>query len=135
MIKMDKRGQISVEFVLIIAFMFLLVALFGFYAADSNEKNVVSSAARSGVMDAASNLLLNNTITQPIRVNEITTNENGKNVTLFINVSGSISTSTNQTLVSSALQSIVAQGYSLNITNSSDPFISTSKHNYRVIIV
>ena len=132
---MDKRGQISIEFVLIIAFMLVLVLLFGAYAADANEKNVVSSAARSGAMDAASNLLLNNSITQPIQVTDITTVDIGQNETIFINVIGSISNSTNQTMRSYALQSIAAQGYILNTTNSTDPFISTSRRTYKIQIV
>jgi len=135
MIKMDKRGQISIEFVLIVAFMLMLVILIGVYAADANEKNVVSSAARSGVMDAASNLLLNNTIDQPLHVTDISTNDSGQNITLLIDVSGQFSNSTNTTLKSFALQSIQAQGYTLNNTNSSDPFVKTSRHNYRVTIV
>ena len=135
MIKMDKRGQISIEFVLIVAFMLMLVILIGVYAADANEKNVVSSAARSGVMDAASNLLLNNSITQPLRVNEITTNENGTNITLLINLSRPVSNTINQNITLATLQSIQAQGYTLNNTNSSDPFVKTSRHNYRVTIV
>ncbi|HML04873.1 MAG TPA: class III signal peptide-containing protein [Methanobacterium sp.] len=132
---MDKRGQISIEFVLIVAFMLMLVILIGVYAADANEKNVVSSAARSGVMDAASNLLLNNTIDQPLHVTDISTNDSGQNITLLIDVSGQFSNSTNTTLKSFALQSIQAQGYTLNNTNSSDPFVKTSRHNYRVTIV
>jgi len=135
MIKMDKRGQISIEFVLIVAFMFILVILFGTYATDANEKNVVSSAARSGVMDAATKLLLDNNITQPIHVNEIATDGNGQNITLSINVSGPVSTNTMNNLTSSAIQSIAAQGYKVDTTNPNDTFVSTSRHNYRVKIV
>ena len=135
MIKMDKRGQISIEFVLIVAFMLMLVILIGIYAVDANEKNVVSSAARSGVMDAASNLLLNNSIDQPLHVTDVSTNDSGRNITLLIDVSGQFSNATSDTLKSFALQSIQAQGYTLNTTCSTDNFIITSRHNYRVVIV
>ena len=135
MIKMDKRGQLSIEFVLIIAFMLILVLLFSSYIGDANEQNTISAAAKTGAMDSASSLFINKTINQPIQVQDLNLIKNGTNINIIIDVSGTISNSTNTSLTSKTLQSIANAGYTLNTANSSDPFIVTSRHVYRVIIV
>ena len=135
MIKMDKRGQLSIEFVLVIAFMLILVLLFTSFIGDANEKNMVSSAARTGAMNSASALFTNNTINQPLQVEDVNLNTNGGNITIVIDISGPISTNTNSTIVSQTLQSIANLGYTLNTTNATDPFVSSSRHVYRVLII
>ena len=135
MIKMDKRGQISLEFVLIVAFMLVLVLLVGSYVGDQNEANMVSAAARSGAIDAASSALLLNRSMEPVRVTGMQLSGSGQNITILIDISGSISSNTNQTIASKTLQSIAAQGFTLNTTNASNQFVVTSRHIYKVLII
>ena len=132
---MDKRGQLSIEFVLIIAFMLIIVILFASYIGDANEKNSISAAARSGATDAASSLLINNSINKPLTVEDINLSTNGSNITIVIDISGIITTNTNNTITNKTLQSIADLGYKLNTTNASDPFVSSSRHVYRVLVI
>jgi uncharacterized protein (UPF0333 family) len=135
MIKMDKRGQLSIEFVLVIAFMLILVLAFATYIGDANEKNSIASAARTGATNSASSLLVTNTITQPLQVEDVNLNANGANITIVIDISGPLSTTTNSTITNQTLQSIANAGYTLNNANVTDPFIVTSRHVYRVLLI
>lgn len=140
MIKMDQRGQISIEFVLVMSLMLVIVLLAGSYASEQNEINTVTAAARTGSMGAVTNLALLNVNMEPIRVEDIRMNGSGQNLTLLINVSGPISTSANRTIFNATIQSILNlnQGYTLdqrNLTNIYDDVVVTSRHNYGVVIV
>lgn len=140
MIKMDQRGQISIEFVLVMSLMLVIVLLAGSYASEQNEINTVTAAARTGSMDAVTNLALLNVNMEPIRVEDIRMNGSGQNLTLLINVSGPISTNANRTIFNAAIHSILNlnQGYTLdqrNLTNIYDDVVVTSRHNYGVVIV
>ena len=135
---MDKRGQISIEFILVVAFMLVIVILVGNYATNQNEINTVSSAARNGAMEAATDLTLLNPNMEPLRVNDVKMNGSGQNITLLINVSGPISNNSNRTIFNSTLNSIAALGYTIDTRNASNIFddvVVTSRHNYGVIIV
>ncbi|MGB9979440.1 TadE/TadG family type IV pilus assembly protein [Methanobacterium sp.] len=128
--KMDQRGQISIEFVLILALMAIIVGAIAVYAGDANEQNVISSAARQGADNATTTLSLLNRSMNPVRVEDIKTINNGTNITLQIDITGSLSSIQSTTIANSVLNSIAAQGYSL--TNNS---IVTSRHKYTVKIV
>ncbi len=130
MTKMDQRGQISIEFVLILALMLVIVLGVGWYVGNSNESNVISSAARSGADNAITTLAMSNRTMAPVRVEDISTTNNGTNVTVNIDISGSLSDFQNQTIINSTLSSIAAQGY--NLVNGS---IITSRHTYKIKLV
>ncbi|MEN4017805.1 MAG: hypothetical protein PQ968_05075 [Methanobacterium sp.] len=138
MVKMDQRGQISIEFVLVVALMLVIVLLVGAYAGDQNEINTVTAAARTGAMDAATDLALLNRNMEPLRVNDVRINGSGQNLTLLINVSGPISDNSNRTIFNATLQSIADLGYTIdvrNTTNFFDDVVVTGRHTYGVIIV
>ncbi len=128
--KMDQRGQISIEFVLVMALMIVIVLSVGWYVSDSNESNIISSAARSGADNAVTALSMVNRSMVPVRVEDIITTSNGSNITISIDISGSLSAYQNQTIINSTLSSIAAQGYTL--TNDS---IVTSRHTYKIKLV
>jgi uncharacterized protein (UPF0333 family) len=135
---MDQKGQISIEFVLIIAFMLVLVLLVASYAGEQNELNTVLSAARSGATDAITNLDLVNRTMIPERVNDIRTIGSGHNLTIQINISGPLSGYQTESIINGTLNSIVAQGYIRNTNSTStstDDFILTSRHRYNVTII
>ena len=130
MIKMDQRGQISIEFVLILALMAVIVSSIGLYIGTANEQNVISSAVRSSADNATTTLSLLNRSMPPVRVEDISTIGSGQNITLQVDISGSLSNSQNLNITSSILSSIAAQGYT--VTNTS---IVTAKHTYTLKIV
>ncbi len=130
MTKMDQQGQISIEFVLILALMAVIVCAVGWYVGDSSEQSVITSAVRSAADNATTTLAMNNTNFVPVRVEDINTITNGSNITLQVDISGSLSSTQNQIINSSILSSIASQGY--NVTNNT---IVTSKHRYTIQIV
>ncbi len=132
MTKMDQQGQISIEFVLILALMAVIVCAVGWYTSDANEQNVISSAVSSAADNATTTLSILNRSMAPVRVQSITPTEtnNGTNIALQVDISGSPSSSQIQTITSSILSSIASQGY--NVTNST---IITSKHKYTIRVV
>jgi len=130
MIKMDQKGQISIEFVLIIAFMLVIVLLIASYAGETSESYTVLSAARAGATNALTELSLNKTIMTPVRVEKINTNGSGKYINITIQISSSLSGYQNQSIINSTLASIAAQGY-----NWTDNSIVTSRHVYNVTLV
>lgn len=136
---MDQKGQISIEFVLIVAFMLVLVLLVASYVGEQNELNTVVSAARSGAMDATTSLTLINRNMIPKRVNDVMMIGNGHDLTVQINISGPLSGSQVESIINGTLNSIAAQGYTLNnsgTTNTlSDDFILTSRHKYNVTVI
>jgi uncharacterized protein (UPF0333 family) len=132
---MDQKGQISIEFVLIIALIFVIVLAVGSYVGEQNELNSVSVAARTGATDAVTNLVITNNIS-PLRIEDIRMNGSGKNLILFINISGPISTSSNQTIVNNTLNSIASVGYTrINSGNIFTDYINTTRHTYNVVLV
>ncbi|MGB9936934.1 MAG: hypothetical protein ACPK7O_04390 [Methanobacterium sp.] len=135
---MEQRGQISIEFVLVIAFMLVIVLLIGSYIGEQSEVSTITAAARNGAMDAASNLALLNRNMEPIRINDVKMNGSGQNLTLKINVSSPISTNSNLTIFNATINSMAAQGYIIdaqNLTNQFDDVVVTGRHRYSVIIV
>jgi len=127
---MDQKGQISIEFVLIIAFMLVIVLLIASYAGETSESYTVLSAARAGATNALTELSLNKTIMTPVRVEKINTNGSGKYINITIQISSSLSGYQNQSIINSTLASIAAQGY-----NWTDNSIVTSRHVYNVTLV
>ncbi len=137
--KIDQKGQISIEFVLILALMLVLVLAFVPYIGEQNELNMISLAAREGATNTASDLVLNSTM-DPLKVKDIILEKNGgNNITIQIDLSGSVSEVNADKIVNGTLTSIAAQGYTINnndTTNSSlDDFIVTGRHRYNVTIV
>jgi uncharacterized protein (UPF0333 family) len=127
---MDRRGQISLEFVLILAIMAVIVGAIGWYAGNANEQNVITSAVRSAADNATTTLAMLNRTMKPVTVKDITTTTNGNNITLQVDISGSLSSNQNQIIKSSILSSIASQGY--NVTSNT---IVTNKHVYTIKVV
>ena len=140
MIKMDQRGQISIEFVLILALMAVIVSSIGLYIGTANEQNVISSAVRSSADNATTTLSLLNRSMNPLRVTDIKTVSNGTNVNIYIDISGSLSTNQTNTTINSILNSIAAQGYTRVNTTTPDTapqndYVVTNRHKYKVTLV
>ncbi len=137
---MDQQGQISIEFVLVIALMAVIVIAVGSYVGDANEKNVISAAARSGADNATTALALLNVGTAAARVTDVNTTATGTNVTILIDISRPLSNDQIQNITNSTLSSIAALGYTrINSTNPdtnpSTDYIRTGRHIYYVQII
>ncbi len=136
---MDQKGQISIEFVLVIAFMLVLVLMVASYVGSENELNTVLSAARSGATDAVTSLAITNRSVIPERVDDIKTIGSGHDLTIQINMSGPLSADQKDIVINGTLNSIAAQGYTINTngTNNTslDDFILTGRHKYTITIV
>lgn len=138
MMKVDQKGQISIEFVLIIGFMLILVLVFAGYIGDAMESNSVSAAARSGAMDAASNIVLLNQSAEPLRVNDINIIGNGQNLTIQINIDITPSATAKLAIFNGALHSVADLGYTIDTQNAMNPYddvVVSSRHRYSITIV
>ncbi|MEN6293313.1 MAG: hypothetical protein ABFD07_15040, partial [Methanobacterium sp.] len=92
--------------------------------------NVITSAVRSAADNATTTLAMLNRSMKPVRVEDIATITNGTKITLQIDISGSPSANQTQTITSSILSSVAAQGY--NVTSNT---IVTNKHVYTIKVV
>ena len=52
-LKKDNRGQLSIEYILLTGFMFVISLFIIFQAGDAQELNTAMAAARSGALDGA----------------------------------------------------------------------------------
>jgi len=50
---MDFKGQISIEYMVLVGFTLIITVLIFSYAVDANELNTAMAAARSGALDGA----------------------------------------------------------------------------------
>jgi len=139
MMKMDVRGQISVELVLIVGIIVVIVLVFASFLGDQNEQNNIASATRMGAVNATTQLGLLNRTSQPVRVNGISMTENTSTNTINLNIalSNVVSDSNSRIqILNSTNQSIAAQGYQPNY-NGNDPnqfTFNTTRHKYTILL-
>lgn len=127
---MDQKGQISIEFVLVIGLIVVIVLAIAPYIGEQNENNVIAVAAREGASNTITNITLLNRNMAPIVVKDLKMTGSGQNITIQIRLSSSVSSDQNQLIVNGTLASIAAQGYTL--TNGT---IVTNRHRYNVTLV
>lgn len=137
--KLDQKGQISIEFVLVVGIILVLVLVFAPYIGAQSELNAVSAAARSGAMNATSEIVFLDSSAEPVRVNDIKLIGSGQNLTIQMHLSRSISGNQPETIMNGTLRSIVAQGYTRDDSGTTDTslddIIVTGRHNYKVTLV
>jgi uncharacterized protein (UPF0333 family) len=135
MMKMDARGQISVELVLIVGIIVLIVLVFASFLGDQNEQNNIASATRLGAVNATTQLGLVNRTLQPVRVNGISMTGSG-NITIQISFSSPV-TSFQSQIFDSINKSLTSQGYITwyNSTSQSNIPLKTSRHFYNITLV
>ncbi|MDI9624435.1 MAG: hypothetical protein QFX38_06075 [Methanothermobacter sp.] len=79
----DKRGQISGEFILIISFVVIIILVFASFIGPQIEENNIISAAREGASSAVTEITYSNVSMQPIRLEGIiVTGEKDKSIIL-----------------------------------------------------
>jgi uncharacterized protein (UPF0333 family) len=133
---MDGRGQISVEFVLLVAIVLAIVLVFAGIIGDQNEQNSVATAIRLGAVNATAEMSILNRTMEPVRVNEVIMNGSG-NITMLIHLSYSSSQIQNTTLTGVAI-SLNSQGYTVQKNMVSNIIqnltVNTSRHSYFIRI-
>ncbi|HOQ19744.1 MAG: class III signal peptide-containing protein [Methanothermobacter sp.] len=81
--RVDRRGQISAEFILIVAFIIIIVLIFTSFIGPQAEENKVIAATREGASTAITELVYSNVSMQPIKLESILlTGAKNKNITL-----------------------------------------------------
>lgn len=129
MIKMDQKAQVSAEFVIIVGFILVLVLIFASYVGEQSELNSVAASARSGAMDAASEIVFLNKSIEPVRVTTVSI-VGDSNKTIQIRLSASLPANCKEFILNRTLESIAAQGYARQNNT-----IVTERYVYNVTIL
>jgi len=127
---MDKRAQVSAEFVLLVGFILVIVLVFASIISEQSELNSILASARTGASDAVAEIFLLDRGMGPVRVEGIDT-VGTDNITIRIRLSSSVSSYYQDLIRYRTLNSMAAQGYTL-VNNTT---IVTSRHTYQVIIL
>jgi uncharacterized protein (UPF0333 family) len=131
--KMDQRGQISVEYILLAAIVMLIVIVFGWVIANESELNSVASAVKMGAENGTTYASVINPTMQPVRVTSVDTNGEN-NITIEVRFSSSVD-SINGTILQSINRSLAGSGYAATSFGDSKLNLETSRHNYTVILI
>lgn len=79
----DRQGQVSAEFVLIVSFILIIILVFASFIGPQMEENNIISSAREGASTAATEIVYSNVSMQPIKLESIrVTGEKDKTITL-----------------------------------------------------
>lgn len=132
---MDKRGQISVEYILIVGFALSIILVLVSQISNQSEENAVVTAIRTGASDTLTEEMMLNRSQQPIRVTSVNMN-NGYNINIIIQLSNNtVSNSLKMKILSGSKQSLEEIGYTPNPSSSIGSMnftLSTQNHQYFV---
>lgn len=131
---MDQRGQISIEYILLVAIILVVVVIFGVIITDQNEQNNVASAVQLGATNATANLVFGNNSQSPVKVTNVAMTGTGQNISMVVHFSGSVA-GQQPIILASIIQSLKSSGYTniVNTTNSVTLTTSTTASGTRHI--
>jgi len=131
---MDQRGQISIEYILLLAIILVIVVIFGLIITDQSEQNNVASAVQLGATNATANLVFGNNSQSPVKVTNVAMTGTGQNISMVVHFSRSV-TDQQSTILASIIQSLKSSGYTniVNTTNSITLTTSTTSTGTRHI--
>ncbi len=121
---MDQRGQISIEYILLVAIVLVIVVIFGVVISNQSEQNNVASAVQLGATNATANLVFANNSQSPVKVTNVAMTGNGTNINMVVHFSRSV-TDQQAIIFASIIQSLKSSGYT-NITNTSTTMTLTT---------
>jgi len=128
---MDIRGQLSVEYILMVGFVLAIVLVIAVYVSDQTEQNTIATAARLGAANTSAEIGILSQNTTPIQVEKIDMTS-GNNIDITIHLSNSdLSEAQKQSILVSVQQAIEAEGYTVQ-NQGNNLTISTSRHNYLI---
>jgi uncharacterized protein (UPF0333 family) len=133
MIKMDVRGQLSVEYILFLGFVLMLILIVAALASDQAEQNAVATATRLGAVNATTDIVISSS-NIPIRVTEVATN--GSNpINITIQLSRSVTNTQKVQILGNVNSSLVSQGYNPNYNGlGTNIILNTTRHNYIITV-
>jgi hypothetical protein len=133
---MDGKGQISVELILILAFILLVVLVVAYYASDQSEQNNIATVTKLGATNATTAMGITTPGMLPVRVDAIQMSGT-QNITVLINLSYKNNLIQNTTLTG-VYNSLSAQGYSPQKKSTSNIIqnltLNTTRHNYNIML-
>lgn len=133
---MDGKGQISVELILILAFILLVVLVVAYYASDQSEQNNIATVTRLGATNATTAMGITTPGMLPVRVDAIQMSGT-QNITVSINLNYKNNLIQNTTLTG-VYNSLTAQGYSPQKKSTSNIIqnltLNTTRHNYNIML-
>lgn len=133
---MDGKGQISVELILILAFILLVVLVVAYYASDQSEQNNIATLTRLGATNATTAMGITTPGMLPVRVDAIQMSGT-QNITVSINLNYKNNLIQNTTLTG-VYNSLTAQGYSPQKKSVSNIIqnltLNTTRHNYNIML-
>ena len=119
---MDQRGQISIEYILLVAIILAVVLVFATIITSQTEQNTIATTAQLGASNATANMLFTNYTQSPVKVTSVTMttvtlppDNISTNTSMVIHFSGKITN--NATVFNSIANSLIAAGYT-NITQT-----------------
>lgn len=137
---MDGKGQISVELILILAFILLVVLVVAYYVSDQSEQNNIATATRLGATNATTAMGITTPGMLPVRVDAIQMSGT-QNITVLINLNYKNDPIQN-TALTGVYNSLISQGYSPKKNMNSNPTnpiiqnltLNTTRHNYNIML-
>ncbi len=136
---MDQRGQISIEYILLVAIVLVIVVIFGLVITDQSEQNNVASAVQLGATNATANLVFGNNSQSPVKVTNVAMTGTGQNISVVVHFSRSV-TDKQSIIIGSIIQSLKSSGYTNFVNNSNSVTLTTTttaagtRHNYYITL-
>jgi uncharacterized protein (UPF0333 family) len=128
MIKMDQRGQISIEYILLVAVVLAIVIVFALVITNQSEQNNVAAAAQLGATNATANLVFINGSQTPVKVTSVTMGNGsviGSNVNMVVHFSKSV-TAQQGIIFQSIEKSLRSAGFNNLVNTNSSITLTTS---------
>jgi uncharacterized protein (UPF0333 family) len=128
---MDVRGQISIEFLLILGFIMVIVLVVASLAGPQIEKNSITSAAREGASNALYEISSLNASLNPNRITKVNMSDLGNVTYIKINFSNPLPASYQSLVLNRTMGSILNQSGFTMINNTT---VKGSNEIYTILI-
>jgi uncharacterized protein (UPF0333 family) len=122
---MDQRGQISIEYVLLVSIVLIIVVVFGLIITDQSEQNNVASAVQLGASNATANLVFGSSSQSPVKVTNVAMTGSGQNISVVVHFSRSV-TDQQSTIIASIVKSLNSSGFTNVTSTTSSATVTTS---------
>lgn len=125
----DSKGQISIELVLVLAFILIIVLAIVQYIGPETEQDTALSAAKMGVINASNDLAYTGT-GNVIRFNNMTFDNGSITVTVYSKFPLNSNTHYIENKAITSINSTLS-----NVINSTNTSVQTKRYNYTVTVV
>lgn len=122
---MDQRGQISIEYVLLVSIVLIIVVVFGLIITDQSEQNNVASAVQLGATNATANLVFGSSSQSPVKVTNVAMTGTGQNINVVVHFSRPV-TDQQSTIIASIVKSLQSSGFTNVSSTTNSATVTTS---------